>query len=261
MKLHTVCIFAVALTSTLLLDPTDAQNADCSTQEIQDWIVANLFGDFRCLTSLAAFNDTSPDPAMLATWMGQLDYVCTTDSCGGAFYRYLLTNCSSNQANGLQVRCATNERNRCFCAETVGTSTSPTAPLICFRNFVFGSLASCIGLNETTNCTDNCRQALQFLYGNLGCCVNTVYNSTSSPANGALNAFGVQNPDLWELCGVPTPGTCDNVLSDMAPSTTPTVMPSTTPTVMPTTAGSDATAASKTVIGLLLALAFIKTIF
>ena len=254
MKLHTVYIFAVALT--LLLDPTNAQNADCSNQETEAWVRANLLGDIRCATSLAALNDTSPDPAMLATWMGQLDYVCTTDSCGGAFYRYLLTNCSSNQANGLQVRCATNGRNRCFCAETVGTSLSPTAPLICFRDFAFVSLGSCIGLNETTNCTDNCRQALQFLYGNLSCCFNTVYNSTSSPANGVLNTFGVQNPDLWELCGVPTPGTCDNVLSDTAPSTTPT-----TTTVMTTTAGSDATAASKTVIGLLLALAFIKTIF
>ena len=38
-------------------------------------------------------------------------------------------------------------------------------------------------------------------------------------------------------------------------------IPPATTTVMPTTAGSDATAASKTVIGLLLALAFIKTIF
>lgn len=252
MKLHTVCIFAVALTSALFLDSTDAQNEPCSDQEVQDWVIANLVGDFTCATSLAAFNDTNP--TMLTTWMNQLNYVCTTDSCGGAFYRYLLTSCSSAQANGFQNRCATNGRNRCFCGETVGTSILPTAPLICFGNFSFGALAPCIGLNETTNCTNDCRMALQFLYGNLGCCFNTIYNSTSSPANGVLNAFGVQNPDLWELCGVPIPGTCDPVLSDTAPSTTPTTM-------TPTTAGSDATAASKMVIGFLLVLTLIKALF
>ena len=255
MKLHIVCIFAVALTSALLLGSTDAQNAQCSDQELTDWVIANLAPrDVTCAFFLAAFNDTNP--ANLTTWMNQLDYVCTTDSCGGAFYRYMLTNCSSAQANGFQNRCATNGQRRCFCGETV--DMAPTAPLICFRDFNFAFLGTCIGLNETTNCTDSCRMQLRFLYDNLGCCFNTIYNSTSSPANGALNAFGVQNPDLWELCGVPIPGTCDPVLSDTAPSTTPTT---TVTTMTPTTAGSDAIAASKTVIGFLLALTLIKALF
>ena len=266
MKLH--AIFAVVFTSALLLELSSAQ---CDTPSIITWSQNNLM--LQCQLQLGLFN-TIPTPQNMAQWTSAGDYVCTTDSCGGALYRYLLTSCNFFESNdtgrlqnislavGLQNQCSngTSTGDRCHCGDPV--STVPGAPstdnsLLCRRNISLDDLAACAPLQQNPNmsCPDDCQAALRNLGGYLGCCFNSIFNTPLSPLNGVL--MGAENPALWGLCGVPYPASrCPDLLSATPLPTTPA-----TTTVMPTTAGSDATAASKTVIGLLLALAFIKTIF
>lgn len=56
----------------------------------------------------------------------------------------------------------------------------------------------CFPVNST--CTIECLEALQSLYVNLGCCVNTLYNQTLS--------HPVANYELWTQCGLSTPDYC-----------------------------------------------------
>lgn len=276
MKLH--AIFAVVFTSALLLELTSAQ---CDIPSIRTWATANLM--LQCQLQLGLFN-TVPTQQNMAQWTSAVNYVCMTDSCGGALYRYFLANCDFFESNdtgrlqnisfavGLQNQCSigTSTGDRCHCGDPVsatpfttnGTTPSPTDDsLLCRRNISLDDLAACAPLQQNPNmsCPDGCRTALENLGGYLGCCFNSIFNTSLSPLNGAL--MGAENPGLWALCQVPTPAPrCPDVLSPTPLPTTATMTPTTT-TVMPTTAGSDATAASKIVIGLLLALAFIKTIF
>ena len=229
----------------------------------------------QCQGQLGTFN-TVPTPQTMPQWRNAVNYVCTTDSCGGALYRYLLAYCNSLPSNitgrvqnislavGLQNRCAngTSTGDRCYCGETVASVSMMAGDnsLICMRSINFDALSACAPLQQNPNmtCPADCRTALQAIGGYLDCCFNNIYDTPGSPLNGVL--MGAENPALWVLCGVPRPdGRCPNVLSDTAP-TTATMTP-TTSTIMPTTAGSDATAASKTVIGLLLALTLIKALF
>lgn len=263
MKIH--AIFAVVFTSALLLELSSAQ---CDLNSIRAWAALNLMP--QCQGQLLTFY-TVPTPQNMAQWTSAVNYVCMTDSCGGALYRYFLDNCNFFESNdtgrlqnislavGVQNQCAigTSTGDRCHCGDPV--STVPGAPstdnsLLCRRNISLDDLAACAPLQQNPNmsCPDDCQAALRDLGGYLGCCFNSIFNTPLSPLNGAL--MGAENPDLWGLCRVPYPAPrCPDLLSA-------TPLP-TTATVMPTTAGSDATAASKTVIGLLLALAFIKTIF
>ena len=257
MKLHAICIFAVVLTSALLLESTSAQ---CDQAAITSWIFGNLAS--TCQAQLGIFN-TVPMPQTMQTWRDAVNYVCTTDTCGGALYRYLLANCNSLPSNitgtvqtislavGLQNRCAVNGTStgdRCYCGETVASVSMMPGDdsLICRRNISFDALNACAALQNpnVTQCPADCQTALRDIGGYLGCCFNNIYNTSGSPLNGVL--MGAENVGLWMLCGVPIPaGRCPNVLSDTTPPT----------------AGTDATAGSKTVIGLLLALTLIKALF
>ena len=271
MKLH--AIFAVVFTSALLLELTSAQ---CDIPSITRWVTTNL--NLQCQAQLGLFN-TVPTPQNMVQWTSAVNSVCTTDSCGGALYRYFLANCNFFESNntgrlqnisfavGLQNQCAigTSTGDRCRCGDPVSAVPLTPSPndnsLLCRRNISLDDLDACAPLQQNPNmsCPDACRTALENLGGYLGCCFNSIFNTSLSPLNGAL--MGAENPDLWALCRVPTPAPrCPDVLSPTPLPTTATMTPTTT-TVMPTTAGSDATAASKIVIGLLLALAFIKTIF
>ena len=265
MKLHAICIFAAVLTSALLLESTSAQ---CDELSIGRWVMDNLA--LQCQGQLGLFN-TVPTPQTMQRWRDAVNYVCTTDTCGGALYRYLLANCNSLPSNitgtvqnislavGLQNRCAVNGTStgdRCYCGDTVASVSGMAGDnsFICRRNISLDNLIPCAALQNpnVTQCPADCRTALQAIGGYLGCCFNNIYNTSGSPLNGVL--LGAENPGLWMLCGVPIPdGRCPNVLSD-------TALPTTT-TMTPTTAGSDATAASKMVIGLLLALTLIKALF
>ena len=258
MKLHAICIFAVVLTSAL-----PSTSAQCDMVDIGAWIQRTLAR--QCQGQLFMFN-TFPTPQTMLQWRNAVNYVCTTDSCGGALYRYLLANCDSLPANitgsvqnislavGLQNRCAngTSTGDRCYCGETVSfvSMVAGNNSLICMPSLNLDALNACAPLQQNPNmtCPADCQTALRDLGGYLDCCFNNIYDTPGSPLNGAL--MGAENPGLWALCGVPRPdGRCPYVLSDTAP------------TMMPTTAGSDATAASKTVIGLLLALTLIKALF
>ena len=252
MKLHTVSIFAFALTWALFLDSTEAQSA-CTVTAAAAWGFQNL--DQTCQGNLLTMNNSAPTDVQLPPWRVAVEYVCTTDSCGGALYRYFLANQCTVLANGLQNRCATNGRDRCYCGEPV-MPPAAGSPLICRRNITLASLGTCRVLGNTTignvtvpQCTDDCRTELVTIRDYLGCCFNKIYNTTGSPLNGVL--MGAENYTMWAFCSVTTPpDACSNVLSDMGPTT-----------MAPTTAGSDAITASKMLIGLLLTLAFVKALF
>lgn len=70
-------------------------------------------------------------------------------------------------------------------------------------NYTNSVTTNCPRLNTYSgyNCTDSCRDALQDLKSNIGCCLNDLYNTTL-PFSNFLNA------GLWSACGVISPDFC-----------------------------------------------------
>ena len=227
MKFLVACIFAVAVMSALFLDSTNAQRPDCTVAQIGAWGAANLTP--QCGTALILFNQTWQTPAGAQA----LDQTCTDDSCGGAVYRYLLTQCSPQQAFVQQQRCATNGTIRCFYGEW------PTAYPSTFNSTAFSDLFTICALSNATNpCPDGCAAALWTIRRNIGCCFNNYYNS-SLPNNPWRDVAPLASYQLWTACQVPTLDRCPEILSPNAPTTMPTTMP---------TAGSATIAASLVVL-------------
>lgn len=203
--------------STLLFDSTNAQT-DCLPSQIEQWGAATL--SERCLADNRISWET--EPGVLA-----LNRVCMDDSCAGAIYRYLLANCSAQQAYQQQTRCAAYGSLRCFYGEL------PMPYPEWFNNSTaFTDLQSTCNLTNATNpCPDGCTEALMTIRDNIGCCFNNIYNVTGN------NFQQFASNELWAACQVPTLGRCTETLNPNAPTT-----------MMPTTAGSDAIAASLVVL-------------
>ena len=217
MKLLVACVFGgVALMSTLLFDSTNAQT-DCLPSQIEQWGAATL--SERCLADNTISWET--EPGVLA-----LNRACTDDSCAGAIYRYLLANCSAQQAYLQQTRCAAYGSLRCFYGEF------PMPYPEWFNSTAFTDLQSTCNLTNATNpCPDGCAEALMTIRDDIGCCFNNIYNVTGNH----FQQFA--SNELWAACQVPTLGRCTETLNPNAPTT-----------MMPTTAGSDAIAASLVVL-------------
>jgi len=203
--------------STLLFDSTNAQT-DCLPSQIEQWGAATL--SERCLADNRISWET--EPGVLA-----LNRACTDDSCAGAIYRYLLANCSAEQAYLQQTRCAAYGSLRCFYGEL------PMPYPEWFNNSTaFTDLQSTCNLTNATNpCPDGCAEALMTIRDDIGCCFNNIYNVTGNH----FQQFA--SNELWAACQVPTLGRCTETLNPNAPTT-----------MMPTTAGSDAIAASLVVL-------------
>ena len=73
-----------------------------------------------------------------------------------------------------------------------------------FYNYARNVSLNCPSLSSYSNyeCTDLCRVSLQNLSSNLGCCLNSIYNISTS------NYW--TNGDLWAACSVNSPDFCRN---------------------------------------------------
>ena len=65
------------------------------------------------------------------------------------------------------------------------------------------------------SCSSGCRSAIEAVSNNLGCCFNSVYNTSLI---GDIYEFEASNA-LWNQCGIGTPGICESTL-DGSPATT-----------------------------------------
>ena len=109
----------------------------------------------------------------------------------------------------LQVKCegetVTDNRTSFYCGENVMGQA-------CFEAFQLnnGSRAFAACRNNSDNCTQSCAEELQNLNSDIGCCVNSF-------AYGFLNA-----PDdcIYDMCGVPRPGSCPHLFNSQVPTTT-----------------------------------------
>ena len=185
--------------STLLFDSTNAQT-DCLPSQIEQWGAATL--SERCLADNRISWET--EPGVLA-----LNRACTDDSCAGAIYRYLLANCSAEQAYLQQTRCAAYGSLRCFYGEL------PMPYPEWFNNSTaFTDLQSTCNLTNATNpCPDGCTEALMTIRDNIGCCFNNIYNVTGN------NFQQFASNELWAACQVPTLGRCTETPNSDAPTT------------------------------------------
>lgn len=64
-------------------------------------------------------------------------------------------------------------------------------------------------LPVTSSCSDTCRTKLQNFRRNLGCCVNSFYNSTGL----TVQPRNITTYALWSSCMLQTPGFCASTLS------------------------------------------------
>lgn len=64
----------------------------------------------------------------------------------------------------------------------------------------------CYTALSTGKCSESCKASLEQLQTDLGCCVNSLFNSTTY----GLDKLGVASHELWELCQVSEMPQCSN---------------------------------------------------
>ena len=134
------------------------------------------------------------------------EYQCTSGFTQGRIREALI--CRNESAARLFADgCAKNEQGE-YCSVAVVTfALSPT------------QLASVIANCGSTRirCTDECRNSLESLKNQLGCCLNSIYNTTANPGFGAIRQY--LSYSLWQQCNVVPPSACTNGLAvPQAPS-------------------------------------------
>ena len=100
----------------------------------------------------------------------------------------------ASAARSLVQSCSRDENGR-FCYQ-LGQNAS---------NYTSSVTTNCPRLSNYSEhqCTHSCRDALQNLKSNLGCCLNDLYNTTSPSSN-------FLNTGLWSACGVNRPDFCSD---------------------------------------------------
>ena len=73
-----------------------------------------------------------------------------------------------------------------------------------YKNNGLEAAVSCRSAVATATCSDDCRQSIQQLQADLGCCVNTLFNATTF----GYELLNVADMQLWQLCDVETPEFC-----------------------------------------------------
>ena len=146
-------------------------------------------------------------------------------------------NIYSNFRNQIANTCTRDGESGLYCGAAFAYSTAINAlPFTCSSTIAGG------------NCTSGCRNSLIDIRNELGCCINTIVNTTWSAFSFALSGFSY---DLWSTCEVDPP---NSSCSDPLPFTVPTTpqqsncrpeeflgcMPSTQDAVRETIAGESA---------------------
>ena len=97
--------------------------------------------------------------------------------------------------------CATNHNGE-YCASASLSLLSNAAALM------IGESAC---LSSDVSCSSECQNFLLSLKSTLGCCFNSLLNSTDNPASASLGPLS--SPSLWQQCSVVIPSRCTNGLT------------------------------------------------
>ena len=129
-------------------------------------------------------------------------YAASCDPNYGQRIVDIYLNCNGNyaiNARSIVGLCSRNENGR-FCYEFLANSNR----FISF-NYTNSLQSNCPSLYSYSNyeCTDLCRDALQNLKSNVGCCLNSFYNISAYDST-----YQYTNAGLWSACSVIPPRVC-----------------------------------------------------
>jgi len=165
---------------------------------------AAISASLTCAINLGTANSSMPTEAAL-------DAICQ-DSCVGVLMDYLVgPPCSSvSQAEVLRLWCLP-AYNAAF--SYCRFALDPTL----FQPRDGRNLTACLGI--TTECPDACSTALRNIGNTIGSCFQDIYNNTNAlqvivqEGQAAITQdlvdgiSSLQNPTLWNFCGIPIPET------------------------------------------------------
>lgn len=97
--------------------------------------------------------------------------------------------------------CATNHNGE-YCASASMSLLSSAAELM-------NGESAC--LSSAVSCSTECRNFLLSLKNTLGCCFNSLVNTTDNPASASLGP--ISSPPLWQRCNVVIPSKCTDGLT------------------------------------------------
>ena len=132
------------------------------------------------------------------------EYRCTSGYTQGQIMEALM--CRNESAARLMAQgCAKNEQEEYCGTAAVSFALNPTQLLLGIQNC------------DDLSCSNECRNFLESMRGMLGCCLNSVLNTTDNPGNEAFQLYFSYS--LWQRCNVVPPSVCTNGLA--VPQTPP----------------------------------------
>ena len=171
-------------------------NVDLPASDCGNSLPLNPPADAQTCTSSEFVSRTIQYQCMPSVGQPLVDIWLQSDSNCDSFATILVDGCATN-ANGQ------------LCGDVISMDASASSdPLIL-------TLAS--SCTSNTTCNSTCRSAVMNINSAYGCCVN-IYNSST------FGDLGVQFPSLsynvWNACGVSSPGFCTSTLSTTSASAT-----------------------------------------
>ena len=124
-----------------------------------------------------------------------VQHVCSSGSAREKV-EIALTCRSETQARLTAQGCAKNENGE-YCAVASLSLISNTTQLI-------NGIGAC---SDNSNCSIQCRNFLTSLKNTIGCCINSVLNTTNNPYSQALDFFSYST---WQQCSITAPSSCTN---------------------------------------------------
>ena len=82
-----------------------------------------------------------------------------------------------------------------------------------YRSFLFVIASSCSRTQVNETCSTECRDALLTARNETGCCVNNLFNLSFGISSAVCQPFPDTIFNLWDQCGVASPGFCSSSLT------------------------------------------------
>ena len=163
-------------------------------------------------------NSTTRCPSAQERTEMELDILCSPAGQVTVDRLYEGDICRKTLANDIIATCGQNDLGR-RCTKST------------YRPLLDGIASSCTQGNET--CSSECRDALLTARNEIGCCVNNLFNMTFGISSIDCQPFPDTIFNLWDQCGVTSPGFCSSSLTHLPPVVTTPVA------VVTTTSGCD----------------------
>ena len=192
--------FSPAFISPLKRQTGTQQFGMCSLEETQDIFVSYPGQCYSAFASLKAATDSdSKDTAIFQ----QLYATLCTEECTQQIVTFTQVCEAQQYTDPFLHACDQNTDNGDYCLAASHKNDGAQAATECYT-----ALA-------TARCPDSCRASLEQLKTDLGCCVNSLFNTTTY----GLDRLRVASHELWELCQVSNPPECDSFQSALLSGT------------------------------------------